>query len=103
MNKVYGLILLFAMSVLLCSCRGQDNKHLKKEQVDQIENDIVFICNRQYDMNGLVNKGFFIDKFGNIGTFDFPLSEEAMEYANINELYTYLAKHYHEYEKRLYL
>lgn len=96
MNKVYGFVFLFIISVLLCSCRSQDNKNPKKEQVDQIENDIVFICNYQYYEDHHINRGFFIDKSGNIGFFDF--SAEAMEYGNINALYTYLTEHYREYE-----
>lgn len=96
MNKVYGFAFLFIISVLLCSCSNGDSKSLEKKHVDQIENDIVFICNWQQYSDGYVNRGFFIDKFGNKVFFD--LSAESQEYANINVLYTYLTENYQECE-----
>lgn len=96
MNKIYCFMFLLIIPILLCSCSNKDSKGLEKKHVDQIENDIVFICNYQYYEDCYINRGFFIDKFGNKGFFD--LSAESEEYANINVLYIYLAEHYHEYE-----
>ena len=82
-NKVKLFLVMF-LGMLLCGCGMQ------------IENDIVFICNRQQYNDSYVNKGYFIDKNGYKGYFD--LSNEGIDYANIDVLYSYLAEHCGEIE-----
>lgn len=97
--RIYALLMLV---ILLCGCGMQSssvaNNTMQDESTEmQIENDIVFICSRQSYGYGFVNKGYFIDKNGCKGYFD--LSNEGIEYANINVLYSYLEEHYADFEK----